>query len=121
MMKTLIEQHCAGGIFIEHIMTKWALLIIDRLAAEPLRFYVLRDSIPDISEKMLIQNLNVLLRDGLLSKTVEYSKPPKVTYELTEIGHELATQYIDFKGWIASRIMVINQAQQNYDRNFPKL
>lgn len=117
-MKTSTDQDCSGAIFIEHIMNKWALLIIDKLTNGSLRFYALRNAIPDISEKMLVQNLNVLLRDGLVSKTIEHSKPPKTTYELTEIGYELAEQYSHFKQWIAYRITDIEQAQQNYDRDF---
>ena len=60
------------------------------LGEGPLRFHLLRDRIEGISEKMLSQTLKSLVRDGLVRRLVEPTVPPRVTYELTPIGGELA-------------------------------
>lgn len=66
------------------------LLLLVTLGEGPLRFHLLRDRIEGISEKMLSQTLKALVRDGLVRRLVEPTIPPRVTYELTPIGGELA-------------------------------
>ncbi len=54
-----------------------------------LRFYELRESIQGISEKMLAQTLRALVEDGLVRREVEPTRPPQVTYGLTEFGRDV--------------------------------
>jgi DNA-binding HxlR family transcriptional regulator len=68
------------------IADKWSLLIIGMLDDGPLRFTVLRDSVPGISHRMLTLTLRNLERDGLVSRTVFAAVPPKVEYATTELG-----------------------------------
>jgi DNA-binding HxlR family transcriptional regulator len=65
---------------------KWSLLILGMLDEAPLRFTVLRDSVPGISHRMLTLTLRNLERDGLVSRTVFAAVPPKVEYAVTDLG-----------------------------------
>jgi len=68
---------------------KWKLLILFQLTHEPLRPSELKRLIPDISEKMLIQELKALTDSNLVSRNNFGEIPPRVEYELTEIGHKV--------------------------------
>lgn len=68
---------------------KWKLLILAHLVNETRRYSDLRRLIPQITEKMLIQQLRELERDGLVQRTVYPSVPPKVEYSFTEYSRTL--------------------------------
>ena len=68
---------------------KWKLLILFQLAPQPLRLSELKRIIPDISEKMLIQELKTLGDNNLVIRKNFGEVPPRVEYELTSIGHKI--------------------------------
>ena len=70
---------------------KWKFLIIWQLANHPRRFGELRRLVAGVTEKMLIQGLKELQKDGVVSRRDFREIPPKVEYSLTERGVELAT------------------------------
>ncbi|MEV0082012.1 helix-turn-helix domain-containing protein [Saccharopolyspora sp. NPDC050642] len=85
----------------------------------PMRFSRLRAKIGGISEKMLSQTLRVLVRDGLIERTVEPSSPPKVSYELTPLGCDLADPLQHLIHRIAARaddVVEANAASTTPDR-----
>ncbi|GIG66760.1 winged helix-turn-helix transcriptional regulator [Phytomonospora endophytica] len=106
---------CPGRHVLDHVTSRWATLLIGALAEGPQRFYLLRDRIGGISEKMLSQTLRVLARDGLVAREVEPDSPPKVTYRLTPLGEELAAHLSGLIGWIAASTDDIITAQGRYD------
>ena len=81
-----ISARCPIRTTLELLGGKWKLLIIHQLRSEPLRLSTLRQLIPDISEKMLIQELKVLVDSGLVKRTNYGEVPPRVDYALTEKG-----------------------------------
>lgn len=81
-----ISARCPIRTTLELLGGKWKLLIIHQLRNEPLRLSTLRQLIPDISEKMLIQELKVLVDSGLVKRTNYGEVPPRVDYALTEKG-----------------------------------
>jgi DNA-binding HxlR family transcriptional regulator len=107
---------CPGRAVFNHIASRWGLLLLVTLGERPLRFHLLRDSIEGISEKMLSQTLKFLVRDGLVRRLVEPTIPPRVTYELTPIGGELAAPLRDLVGQLGRRVPDILAAQVAYDR-----
>ncbi|WP_431038229.1 winged helix-turn-helix transcriptional regulator [Streptomyces sp. P6-2-1] len=106
---------CPGRTVLDHVTSRWGVLILASLRAGPLRFYELRDRIGGISEKMLSQNLRVLGRDGLVDREVEPVVPPKVSYALTPLGAELAVPLQSLVDWIATRTPDIVTAQRCHD------
>jgi DNA-binding HxlR family transcriptional regulator len=83
---------------------RWKILILFHLFSAPvLRFSELRRVIPDISQKMLIQQLRDLEKDGVVNRKVYPEVPPKVEYRLTKGGVALRPALRALKSWAASR------------------
>jgi DNA-binding HxlR family transcriptional regulator len=83
---------------------RWKLLILFHLFSAPvLRFSELRRAIPGISQKMLIQHLRELEKDGVVNRKVYPEVPPKVEYMLTKDGVALRPALRALKSWAASR------------------
>ena len=78
---------------------KWKLLIISYLLDQPRRYGELRRLIPEITEKMLIQELRDLETDGILSRTVQQQVPPRVDYALTEQGERVRPLFTALLDW----------------------
>jgi DNA-binding HxlR family transcriptional regulator len=83
---------------------RWKLMIIFQLfAGGILRFSQLEKAIPAVSQKMLIQQLRELERDGVVSRTVYPQVPPKVEYELTDWGKAMCPALDALLEWAALR------------------
>ena len=74
---------------LARIGDKWSVLVVSRLGDGPLRFNELRRSIGGISQRMLTLTLRGLERDGLITRTVFPTIPPRVDYALTPLGRDL--------------------------------
>ena len=74
---------------LQRVGDKWTVLVVSKLGGGPLRFNELRNTIGGISQKMLTTTLRGLERDGFVTRTVFPTIPPRVDYELTDIGREL--------------------------------
>lgn len=83
--------HVLGG--------KWKLLILSYLFDEPRRYGELRRLMPEITEKMLIQELRELAADGIVRRTVHQQVPPRVDYGLTELGQQVRPTFEQLLGW----------------------
>lgn len=104
----------AREIFSE-IANKWALLIIEFAGQRTMRFSELRDEIGGISHKMLSQNLRMLERNGLITRTVHPTIPPQVDYRLTEAGHALRAVVDGMCGWTQQYLPHIEAARGSVD------
>jgi DNA-binding HxlR family transcriptional regulator len=83
---------------------RWKMVIIFRLFDEPvLRFSELERAIPGVSQKMLIQQLRELERDGIVQRTVYPQVPPKVEYRLTDWGQAMCPALDALLEWAAAR------------------
>ncbi len=82
----------------------------------PKRFSALRRAIDGISQRMLTLTLRGLERDGLISRTVEPTIPPKVEYALTDLGRTLLVPVAALAQWAVDHRTCIHGAQQRYDR-----
>ncbi|RKT88861.1 DNA-binding transcriptional regulator, HxlR family [Saccharopolyspora antimicrobica] len=74
---------------LDRIGDKWTVLTISTLSAGPLRYSDLQASVLGISQRMLTQTLKNLERDGLVTRTAYAEVPPRVEYELTDLGRSL--------------------------------
>ena len=83
---------------------RWKLVILYHLFVRPvMRFSELEKSISGISQKMLIQQLRELEKDGLVQRTVYPQVPPKVEYALTEFGQSLCPALDELLQWALQR------------------
>ncbi|MBD0843776.1 MULTISPECIES: winged helix-turn-helix transcriptional regulator [unclassified Streptomyces] len=97
------------------VANKWAFLIIEALGDSTLRFSELRDEVAGISHKMLTQNLRMLERNGLLSREVHPTVPPRVEYTLTEPGRALRATVDSMCGWTQRYLGHIEAARHRFD------
>ena len=81
-----ITDDCPIAATLKAIGGRWKLIILWNLREQPLRYKVLQRSIPNISEKMLTQQLSVLVEDGWVIKKDYGEIPPRTEYSLTELG-----------------------------------
>jgi DNA-binding HxlR family transcriptional regulator len=83
---------------------RWKMVILFQLFASPvLRFSELERAIPAVSQKMLIQQLRELERDGIVERKIYPQVPPKVEYSLTTWGHALCPALDALLEWAALR------------------
>jgi DNA-binding HxlR family transcriptional regulator len=107
---------CRGiNAVLSRIGDKWSMLIVSCLAEGPRRFSELKREIPTISQRMLTLSLRGLERDGLVSRTVTPSIPPRVDYELTDLGHSLREPICALSQWALANIDAIHAAQAEFD------
>lgn len=94
---------------------KWTLYIIATLKDGPVRFNELRRRIDGISQRMLTINLRGLERDGLVNRTLFPTIPPRVDYELTEVGRTLLAPVMGLVTWANANQENIQDARVRYD------
>ena len=85
---------------LARIGDKWSMLVVMVLSAGPRRFNELKRLIDGISQRMLTHTLRSLERDGLVSRTVFPTIPPRVDYELTALGHSLRVPVKALGAWV---------------------
>ena len=101
---------------LQRIGDKWSVLVVSTLGAGPRRFNELRREIPSVSQRMLTLTLRNLERDGLVSRTVTPSIPPRVDYELTPLGRSLEGPIGQLQQWALDNVGAIHVAQARYDK-----
>ena len=114
-MYDVYKELCPTRMVLDRLADKWALLILDRLQAGPMRFNQLRREIDGISQKVLSQALKKLERDGLLSRTVYPTVPVTVEYALTPLGQTLTDTVSALAHWAERNMGAVLAAQAAYD------
>ena len=110
------ENRCPTRLVLDRLADKWALLVLDRLRAEPVRFNGLRRDIKGISQKVLSQTLKNLERDGLVTRTVFATVPVTVEYALTPLGLTLTETVAALAHWAERNMDAVIEAQAAYDQ-----
>jgi DNA-binding HxlR family transcriptional regulator len=100
---------------LQRIGDKWSLLVVRRLGHGPLRFNELRAAVGGISQKMLTTTLRTLERDGFVTRTVFPTIPPRVDYELTDLGRELEIPVKGLAEWAIANMGRISDARERFD------
>jgi DNA-binding HxlR family transcriptional regulator len=91
---------CPSRVLLDHVTSKWGVLILVSLQEGPLRWSELRRRAQGISEKMLAQTLKTLEADGFVHREAQPVIPPRVDYSLTETGEELVALLSPLVGWV---------------------
>ena len=100
---------------LQRIGDKWSILIVMILARGPLRFNELKRMVDGISQRMLTLNLRGLEREGMVTRTIFPTIPPKVEYALTELGRSLCGPIIALGQWAEANYDAIEAARQAFD------
>lgn len=98
----VFTENCPTRVVLDHVMSKWGVLVLLALADGTARWGELRRSVAGISEKMLASTLRTLEADGIVSRTAYPEVPPRVEYALTERGVELMERMMPLMEWIAA-------------------
>lgn len=94
-------EGCPTRVVLDHVMSKWGVLVLLALTDGTLRWGELRREVEGISEKMLASTLRTLEADGLVGRTSYPEVPPRVEYSLTELGRELMERMLPLVEWVA--------------------
>ena len=100
LLGQVLSTACPSREILEHLSSKWSLLVLHCLSEGVHRFSELKVKIEGISEKMLSQTLKTLEHDGFILRTVYPIVPPKVEYQLTILGSQAATKVNELISWI---------------------
>jgi DNA-binding HxlR family transcriptional regulator len=95
---------------------KWSVLIVMQLAEGEMRFSEIKRRVNGISQRMLTLTLRGLERDGLVTRTIYPTVPPRVDYALTELGHSLCRPVMALGQWALAHLGEIDAARERFDR-----
>lgn len=105
-------QCCPVREVLDRIGDRWSVLVLGELATGTRRFSELRRAIPDISQRMLSQTVRHLEADGLISRTVYPTVPPRVDYALTDLGRSLMVPLGALVAWAGENHPHIKAARE---------
>ena len=104
LLGQVLSTECPSRDILEHLTSKWSVLVLRCLSDGVHRFSELRQRIEGVSEKMLSQTLKTLEQDGFILRTVYPVVPPKVEYQLTILGSQAAEKTMYLIGWIEKNL-----------------
>ena len=111
----VFAKACPSRGTLEHVTGRWGALTLGALHEGSLRFNELRRRVDGVSEKMLSQTLHALERDGLVHREAQPTNPPRVDYELTPLGHEVAERLLALIHLLEGRMDDVLAARERYD------
>ncbi|GAA4936470.1 HxlR family transcriptional regulator [Actinomycetospora succinea] len=95
-----LTTSCPGRVVLDHVTSKWGVLVLGALADGTLRWGELRREVDGISEKMLASTLRTFEADGLVERRAYPEVPPRVEYLLTPLGEDLAEAIAPLLTWV---------------------
>jgi DNA-binding HxlR family transcriptional regulator len=111
-----LSSDCRGAASVlARVGDKWSVFVIMLLGGGPRRFNEIKRMIGGISQRMLTLTLRGLERDGLVTRTVFPTVPPRVDYELTDLGRGLSQPVIALGTWAMEHLTEIEDARARFD------
>jgi DNA-binding HxlR family transcriptional regulator len=111
-----VPEDCrAVSEVLSRVGDKWTVLVVSTLGDGPKRFNELRRALGSISQRMLTLTLRALERDGLVTRTVFPTIPPRVDYELTDLGRSLLEPVSGLGLWARRHRPDIQEARRRFD------
>lgn len=107
--------NCPVRQVLDHVSAKWPVLVLMELETGPRRFNELLRALPDISKRMLTQSLRDLERDGIVRREVFDTKPPSVSYSLTDLGEGFLPHLLALVDWAEGSMQNILTARKEFD------
>lgn len=114
-------QRCPIRDVIDRTSDRWTVLVLTELETGTLRFSALKVRIEDISQRMLAQTLRQLEYNGLVSRRVYPTVPPKVEYSLTELGHSFMVPVRAMIAWAENNHPAVRAARERYQPPQPNI
>ena len=111
----LTEDCRAVSDILQRVGDKWTILVVQRLGDGPRRFNELRHAVGGISQKMLTTTLRGLERDGFVTRTIFPTIPPRVDYELTDLGRDLLVPVQTLGEWARQNSGRVHAAREKFD------
>src|ERR1700737_3625630 len=112
-----LESDCRGAASVlARVGDKWSVFVIMLLGDGPRRFNEIKRMVGGISQRMLTLTLRGLERDGLITRTVFPTIPPRVDYELTDLGRGLWQPVEALGTWANEHLTQIEDARARFDR-----
>ena len=112
----VLTKTCPSRTSLARIANKWTAMIVIVLGRGRTRFRDLRAAVEGISGKVLTETLRDLERDGLITRHVFAEVPPRVEYELSELGRTLHGPLSALGEWAEAHIAEVLDARETYDR-----
>jgi DNA-binding HxlR family transcriptional regulator len=112
---TVFARNCLSRSVMEHVVTKWAVLALVCLRKSDFRFNALRRQVDGVSEKMLSQTLQTLERDGMVTRAVLTTIPPRVEYSITPLGAQVADRLRELIDLLEGSVTDVTEARRAYD------
>ncbi|UPK75081.1 helix-turn-helix transcriptional regulator [Nocardioidaceae bacterium SCSIO 66511] len=110
------REECEVRQILDRIADKWSLLVVSLLERRTMRFNELRREIDGISQRMLSVTLRHLERDGLVRRTMYPEVPPRVEYQMTDLGCTLLDTIQSLVSWTEEHQGEIVRARAEFDR-----
>lgn len=111
------EEDCrALGAILDRIADKWTIMVVGVLSKGPVRFNGIMRMLPGVSHRMLTLTLRGLEHDGLVKRTPYATIPPRVDYELTDLGHSLIKPLTTLSLWARTNRSRIESARARLER-----
>lgn len=112
----VMNPDCPSRDVLALACDKWTILVLNALANGPSRFSVVRADVRPITPKALTNTLRCLERDGLVTRTHHLEIPPRVDYELTELGHSMLRALRPLRAWAEAHTHDIVAAREEHDQ-----
>lgn len=109
----VLARACPSRNRLQHLTSRWAVLILVVLLNGTQRFSQLRRKIEGVSERMLAQTLQRLEADGIVSRRVYQTVPPQVDYTLTPLGAEAALKVMALVDWIEINLPLLESSMES--------
>lgn len=109
------EEWLAGQRILKRTADKWSLLLIANLVEGSMHFNKLRRALYGISQWSLTRTLRRLERDGMVRRMASPTMPPRVDYEVTDLGRSLLEQLRALGAWSLKQESAVRQAQEAFD------
>jgi DNA-binding HxlR family transcriptional regulator len=111
-----VTENCKSvSEILNRVGDKWSVLVVMQLTDGPRRFSEIRRAVPEVSQRMLTLTLRGLERDGLVSRKVTPTIPPRVDYALTELGRSLQGPVMALGKWAVENREQIEAARAAFD------
>ena len=111
----VFAKACPSRGTLEHVTGRWGGLTLGALYEGSLRFNELRRRVDGVSERMLSQTLQTLERDGLVTREVHSTIPPRVEYSLTGLGEKVADSLRGLADLLEGSVAEMSAARARYD------